>query len=175
MVVVTVRVKRVVAVMTGLVLGKLGRENGQAKAAEKAELVIGVGKAVVRVLAGKVAKEGDSHHGVGKGGKVGADRGRGGGRGGKEVIVRVLEAAVDVVAEIRKLEGAVGEIRKRRRGGGIGKVRLKEGGTSRTEQSALMTGVALPGKKEGLVGREGEQFGRRSQQCHGVARKMERA
>jgi hypothetical protein len=49
--VVIIRVKRAVAVMTGLG-GKLGREDGQqAKAAEKAELlVIGVGKAVVRVL-----------------------------------------------------------------------------------------------------------------------------
>jgi hypothetical protein len=28
-----------------------------------------------------------------------------------------LEAAVDVAAEVRKLEGAVGEIRERRRGG----------------------------------------------------------
>jgi hypothetical protein len=62
--VVTVRVKRAVAIMTGLV-GKLGREgDGQANAVEKAELlVIGIGKAVVRVLAGKVVK-GDSHHGV---------------------------------------------------------------------------------------------------------------
>jgi hypothetical protein len=76
--------------------------------------------------------------------------GRGGGRGGKEVIVGFLEAAVDVAAEVRKLEGAVGEIRKRWRGGGIGKVRLKEGGTSRTEQSVLTTGVGLPGKKDGL-------------------------
>ena len=75
--VVTVRVKRVVAVMTGFG-GKLGGEDGQAKAAEEAELVIGVGKAVVGVLAGKVV-EGDSHHGVSKGGKVGADMDRGGG------------------------------------------------------------------------------------------------
>jgi hypothetical protein len=45
----------------------LGREHGQAKAAEKAKLVIGVGKSVVMVLAGKVVK-GDSHHGVSKGG-----------------------------------------------------------------------------------------------------------
>jgi hypothetical protein len=41
-------------------------------------LLIGIGKAIVRVLAGKVVK-GDSHHGVSKGGKVGADMGRGGG------------------------------------------------------------------------------------------------
>jgi hypothetical protein len=74
--VVTVRVKRAVAVMTGLG-GKLGREDGQAKAAEKAELAIGFGKAIVRVLAGKVVKS-DNHHGVSKGGKVGADMGRGG-------------------------------------------------------------------------------------------------
>jgi hypothetical protein len=60
--VVTIRVKRAMAVMIGLG-GKLGREYGQAKAAEKAELVIGVAKAVVRVLAGKVVK-GDSHHEV---------------------------------------------------------------------------------------------------------------
>jgi hypothetical protein len=66
--------------------GKLGREDGLAKAAENAELVIGIGKAVVRVLAGKVVK-GDSHHGVSMGGNVDADIGRGGGRGGKEVIV----------------------------------------------------------------------------------------
>jgi hypothetical protein len=30
---------------------------------------------------------------------------------------------------------------------------VKEGGTSQTEQSALTTGVGLPGKKDGLVGR----------------------
>jgi hypothetical protein len=105
-------------------------------------LVIGIGrKVVVRVLAGKVMK-GDIHHGVSKGGKVGADMGRGGGGGGggKDVIVIFLEEAVDVVAEVGKLEGAIGEIRERRRGGKIGKVRLKEGGTSRMEQSALMTG-----------------------------------
>ena len=53
--VVTVRVKRVVAVMTGFG-GKLGGEDGQAKAAKKAKLVIDNGKAVVRVLAGKVVK-----------------------------------------------------------------------------------------------------------------------
>ena len=53
--VVTVRVKRVVAVMTGFG-GKLGGEDGQAKAAKKAKLVISIGKAVVRVLAGEVVK-----------------------------------------------------------------------------------------------------------------------
>jgi hypothetical protein len=58
----------------------------QRRRRREAELVIGIGKAVVKVLAGKVVK-GDSHHGVSKGGKVGADMGRGGGRGGKEVIV----------------------------------------------------------------------------------------
>jgi hypothetical protein len=43
------------------------------KAADEAELVSGVGKAVMRVLAGKVVK-GDIQHGVtSKGGKVGAD------------------------------------------------------------------------------------------------------
>lgn len=94
--VVTVRVKRVVAVMTGFG-GKLGGEYGQAKAAKKAKLVISIGKSVVRVLAGEVVK-GDRHHGVGKGGEVGADMGRGGGRGGKEVIVGFLEAAVNVAA-----------------------------------------------------------------------------
>ena len=72
--VVTVRVKRVVAIMTGFG-GKLGGEDGQAKAAKKAYLVISIGKAVVRVLAGEVVK-GDRHHGVGKGGEVGADMGR---------------------------------------------------------------------------------------------------
>jgi hypothetical protein len=45
--------------------------------------------------------------------------GRGGGRGDKEVKVGFLEAAVDVAAEVRKFEGAVGDIRERRRGGGI--------------------------------------------------------
>jgi hypothetical protein len=55
--VVAVRVKRAVTVMRGLG-SKSGREDGQAKAAEKAELVIGIGKAVERVLAGKVVKEG---------------------------------------------------------------------------------------------------------------------
>jgi hypothetical protein len=134
--VVTARVKRAVAVMTGLV-GMLDREDGYAKAAEEAELVIGAGKAVVRVLAGKVVK-GNSHHGVSRGGKS-ADMGRGGGRGRgcKEIIVSFLEAAVDVAAKVGKLEGAVGEIRQRRRGGRFGKVILKEGGTSRMEQSAL--------------------------------------
>jgi hypothetical protein len=56
----------------------LGGEDGQAKAAKKAKLVISVGKSVVRVLAGEVVK-GDRHHGGGKGGEVGADMGRGGG------------------------------------------------------------------------------------------------
>jgi hypothetical protein len=75
-----------------------------------------------------------------------------------------LEAAVDVAAEVRKLEGAVGEIREGLRGGGIGKVSWKEGGTSRTEQSALMTtGVGLPGKKDGLVGRRKVQCDRRTE------------
>jgi hypothetical protein len=139
--------------MTGLV-GKLGREDGQAKAAEEAELVIGVGAAVVRVLAGKVVK-GDNPHGISNGGKIGADTDtdRGGGGGGKEAVVDFLEAAVDVAAEAGMSEGAIGEIRERRRGGRIGKVILKEGGTSRTEQSALTTGEGLPDKKDGLVGR----------------------
>jgi len=72
--VVTVRVKRMVAIMTGFG-GKLGGEYGQAKAAKKAKLVISVGKSVVRVLAGEVVK-GDSHHGVSKGGKFDADMDR---------------------------------------------------------------------------------------------------
>jgi hypothetical protein len=101
-------------------------------------LVIGVGKAVVGVLAGKVMKR-DSHHRVSEVGKDSADMGMDGGGGGKEVIV-FLEAAVDVAAEVGTAEGAVGEIRERRRGGRIGKVRVKEGGTSRTEQSASTTG-----------------------------------
>jgi hypothetical protein len=50
-----------------------------------------------------------------------------------------LEAAVDVAADVGKAEGAVGKIRKSWRGGRIGKVRVKDGGTSRMEQSALMT------------------------------------
>jgi HAMP domain-containing protein len=66
--------------------------------------------------------KGNSHHRVSKGGgKVGADMGRGGGRGGKEVIVGFLEAVVDVAAEVGKLEDAVGKIRERWRGGGLGK------------------------------------------------------
>ena len=114
-------------------MGKQRRQRRQA------ELVIAIGKAVVRVMAGEVVK-GDSNHGVSKGGKVGKDMGRGGGRGGKEVIVGFLEAAVNVAAEVRMLQGAIS-------------VRLKEVGTSRTKQSALMTGVGLPGRKDILVGR----------------------
>ena len=87
---VTVRVKRVVAVMTGFG-GKLGGEDGQAKAVKKAKLVISIGKSVVRVLAAGEVMKGDSHHGVSKGGEVGADMGRSGGRGGKEVIVGFLD------------------------------------------------------------------------------------
>jgi hypothetical protein len=66
-----------------------------------------------------------------------------------------LEAVVDVAAEVGKAEGAICEIRARQRGGRIGKVRVKEGGTSRRrmEQSDLMTRVGLPGKNDGLVGR----------------------
>jgi hypothetical protein len=49
--------------------------------------------------------KGDSHHGVSKGGKVGADMGRGGGGGGggKVVIVGFLEAAVRVARQ--RLDG----------------------------------------------------------------------
>ena len=126
--VVTVWVKRVVAIMTGFG-GKLGRKDRQAKAAKKTKLVISIGKAIMRVLAGEVVK-GKCHHGVGKGGEISADMGRGGEGDGKEVIVSFLEAAVDVSAKVGKLESAIGEIRKGRRGGGLGKVRLKEGGTS---------------------------------------------
>jgi hypothetical protein len=63
--VVTERVKRVVAVMTGFG-GELGWEYGQAKAAAEE---VGVGKAVVRVLAGKIVK-GDSHHGLAREGRL---------------------------------------------------------------------------------------------------------
>jgi hypothetical protein len=62
-------------------------------------LVIGVGKAVVGFLAGKVMK-GNRRHRVSKGGKVSTVMGRGG--GGKEVRVGFLEAAVDVAAEVGK-------------------------------------------------------------------------
>ena len=51
--VVTVWVKRVVAIMTGFG-GKLGGKDRQAKAAKKAKLVISIGKAIMRVLAGEV-------------------------------------------------------------------------------------------------------------------------
>jgi hypothetical protein len=85
--------------------------------------------------------------------------GRGGVIGGKGVIVGFLEAAVvDFTAEVRKFMGAVGEYRERqtegRRWNLISEI---EGGssrcTSRAEQSTLMTGVGLPGKKDGLVSR----------------------
>jgi hypothetical protein len=165
--VVAVMVKRAVAVTTGRV-GKLGREDGLVKAAGEAELVIGVGKAVVGVLVGKVMK-GDSHYRVSEGGKFSADIGRGGGVGGQEVIVGLLEAAV--AAEVGKAEGAVGEIIERRRGGRFGKGRVKAGGTSRTEQSALTTGVGLPGRKDGLAGRRKVS----NAAMPWVSRKMERA
>ena len=66
--VVTIRVKRMVAMMTGFG-GKLGRKDGQAKAAKKAKLVISIGKSVVRVLAGEVVK-GNRHHGVAREGRL---------------------------------------------------------------------------------------------------------
>jgi hypothetical protein len=57
-------------------------ENGQAEAAEEAQVVVGGGEAVVGIKAGDIV-EGRGHHGAGKGGKVGANVGRGGERGGE--------------------------------------------------------------------------------------------
>jgi hypothetical protein len=121
-------------------------------ATEQAELVVRVGKVVLGILAGEVMK-GESHRGISKRGKVGAAVGGGGGGSGEEFIVGFLELSIDVTAEVGEAESAVGKMRKRdgrevRRG----KVGVKEGGTSRAEQSALTAAVRLPGKRDFLVG-----------------------
>jgi HAMP domain-containing protein len=106
-------------------------------------LVVGIGKAVVGILAGEVIK-GDSHHGVSKRGKVGADVGGGGGGSSEEFMIGVLESAVDVAAEVGEAESSVGKMRERRKRVGRGKVVVREGETGRAEQGALTTGVGLP-------------------------------
>jgi hypothetical protein len=73
-------------------------EDGETEAAEKTELIVGRGEAVVGVLAGEVV-EGDGKHGVGEGGKVGTDMAGGGWVGGKGGESLFLEAAVGIAAE----------------------------------------------------------------------------
>jgi hypothetical protein len=90
-------------------IGEEVGENGQAEAAEEAEAVVGRREAVFGVKAGEIV-EGGGHHGVCKGGKVGANVGRGG-RGGRESgKVLGLETAVDVAAEVREVDGAISEV-----------------------------------------------------------------
>jgi hypothetical protein len=74
--------------------------------------------------------------------------GTGGGGNIEEFIIGFFESAVDVMAEVGEAESPVGKMRERRREVGRGKVGSKEGGTGRTEQSASMAGVGLPGKKD---------------------------
>jgi hypothetical protein len=90
--VVTVGVKGVVVEAAGR-MGKEGGGNGQVKAVDEAQLVVRGGKAVVGVLVGEIV-EGKGHHGVGKGGQVGANMARGAERGGESGEVLFLEAAV---------------------------------------------------------------------------------
>jgi hypothetical protein len=74
--VVPVKVKRAFTKAARL-MGKVCGKNRKAETSEKAELVVGWGEAIVRILAGKVMKC-DGHHGVGEGGNVGAYVGGGG-------------------------------------------------------------------------------------------------
>jgi hypothetical protein len=133
-------------------MGKELGENGQAEVAEEAQAVVGGGEAVVRVEAvvgveaGEIM-EGRGHHGVGKGGKVRANVGRGGERGGEGVEILALEAAVDVAAEVRGANSAISEVGKGGRSVKGRKMGDKEGGASRTEEGALATGVGGPGKE----------------------------
>jgi hypothetical protein len=53
-------------------MGKEVGENGEAEAAEEAQAVVGRREVVVGIEAGEIV-EGRCHHGVGKGGKVGAN------------------------------------------------------------------------------------------------------
>jgi hypothetical protein len=110
--VVAVGVKGVVAEAAGGTMGKELGENGQAEAPEEAQAVVGGGEAVVGIEAGEIV-EGRGHHaGVGKGGKVGANVGRDGERGGEGGEILGLEAAVDVTAEVSwEADGAVSEVK----------------------------------------------------------------
>jgi hypothetical protein len=82
-------------------MGKEVGKNGQVEAAEEAQAVVGRREAVVGIKAGEIV-EGRGHHGVGKGGKVGANVGRGGETGGEGGEILGLEAAVDIAAEVRE-------------------------------------------------------------------------
>jgi hypothetical protein len=125
------------------------RENGEAEAAKKTELVVGRGKAVVGVLAGEVM-EGDGQHGVVEGREVGMDM-AGGSRGGsKKGVGLLLKVTVDVAGKGGKAKCTVGEIGEEgwwgggRSIGGRSKVGKEEGRASRVEEGALMAGLGGP-------------------------------
>jgi hypothetical protein len=92
------------------------------------------------------------HHGVCKGGKVGANVGRSGRRCGKGGKILGLETAVDVAAEVWEADGAVSEVGKGRGSLKGRKMGGKEGGASGAEEGALAAGVGAPGKRVCVVG-----------------------
>lgn len=104
--------------------GKKGREKRETEAAEEAKLIVGVGQAVVGVLTRKIV-EGNGHHRIGKGRKVGTDMSGSRERGREMVKGLLLEAAVDIPTEVGKADGAVSEMGKGGRVIGGGKVRAK--------------------------------------------------
>jgi hypothetical protein len=100
----------------------------------------------VGIEAGEIV-EGSGHHGVGKGGKVGANVGRGREIGGEGGEILFLEVAVDVTAEVGEADGAVSEVGERGRRVDKGrKMGGKEGGASGVEEGSLATGVGGPGE-----------------------------
>jgi hypothetical protein len=80
---------------------------------EEAQVVVGRREAVLGIKVGEIM-EGRGHHGVCKGGKVGANMGRSGRRGGEGGKILGLEMVVDVAAEVREADGAISEVGKGR-------------------------------------------------------------
>jgi hypothetical protein len=148
--VVAVEVKGTSAEGAGGIGEDVGK-NGQAEAAEEAQAVVGRREAVCGIEAGEIV-EGRGHHGVCKGGKVGANVGRGGRGGGESGKVLGLETAVDVAAEVREADGAVSEVGEGRGGLEGRKVGGEEGGASGAEEGALAVGVGVPGEKVHAMG-----------------------
>jgi hypothetical protein len=103
------------------------------------------------IEAGEIV-EGRGHHGVCKGGKVGANVGRSGRGGGKGGKILGLETAVDVAAEVQEADGAVSEVGKGRGGLEGRKMGGEEGGASGVEEGALAAGVGAPGIEVCAVG-----------------------
>jgi hypothetical protein len=147
--VIPVRVKGAVAETAEGVREVVG-EDGEAEAAEKADLIVGRGETVLMILAREVV-EGDRKHGVGEGGKVGTNVAGGRRGGGEKEIVLFLEASVKIAAEGGEVDSAVSESREGGWGSGRNEVGVEESGPGRAEKGALASGLGAPGEKVSAV------------------------